>query len=566
MAGRSLFVFTIGPVQSFISQARKARDLYSGSFLLSYLMGRVIELLGGYDQKHIEIIFPAIINDTYNIPNRVVAVVSDYNDYEKRDLGKALEKEIRKFFRKIGDDVLKELGLTIGDAYQEQMQQQVEIHWLFQDYEDYQTGYREMVYKLNEIKRLRKFEQITEAAGRKCTLNPDKNIIFYSRPMRFVDPRKAILFNNTAYPYALEEKEGLSAVAFIKRMLYVHPDIQKTTYQKDFPSVLEIPLRSRLKRETEKKLLQQLGHDSSSLVFDLYNGLQPKQAVKPINTEKKKAAMSIVQYIKRQEAELKRPFLISYYALVKFDGDDIGTLYRQAKIHKGADFKDFQKKLSEELCQFAAFVKSSVTEEEGAVIYAGGEDFLGLLALDTLFNVLARARRKFAQIDMKEYLDKPLSFSAGIAVAHIKTPLKQVIAKADEMEHFAKDMDADKDAFALAVMKRSGEEVKTRLKFGQDVSALDEIHKLTKVFQTVQIPHSFGYRLNTVLTELAEVDTGLKDAMVKCEIERQLMRSETEGEPSVYVEDIFQFYKRYDSLHSFMDALDIVMFLAREVV
>ncbi|WP_347489263.1 type III-B CRISPR-associated protein Cas10/Cmr2 [Desulfoscipio sp. XC116] len=566
MADKSLFVFTIGPVQSFISQARKARDLYAGSFLLSYLMGRVIEVLSNYDQKHIEIVFPAVINGEYNIPNRVVAVVLDYNNFQKRALGNVLEEQTRNLFRQIGDEILKKLGLTISEAYKEQIQQQLEMYWLFQDYEDYQTGYREMVNKLNEIKRLRRFQQITEAAGRKCTLNPDKNIIFYSKPLHFVNRQKAILFRHPAYPYALEEREGLSAVAFIKRMLFVHQDIQKTTYQKDFPSVLEIPLRSRLKEESEKKLLQQLGPDSGSVVFDLYNGLRPQQAAKQINTEKEKAAAAIIQYIKSREKALKKPFLSSYYALVKFDGDDMGTLYREARIHKDTDYKEFQKRLSEELCQFAAYVKRGITEEEGAVIYAGGEDFLGLLALDTLFDVLIRLRRKFAQIDMKEYLDKTLSFSAGIAVAHIKTPLKQVIAKADEMEHFAKEIDADKDAFALAVMKRSGEEVKTRLKFGQDISGLDEIHKLVKVFQTAQISNSFGYGFNSFLTEFAEVDTGLKDAMVKCELERQLMRSETEGDPSVYAKDIFRFYKHYDSIHSFMDALNVVMFLAREVV
>ena len=43
----SLFLFTISPVQSFISQARKAQDFFMGSFLLSYLtfiaMEKVIE-------------------------------------------------------------------------------------------------------------------------------------------------------------------------------------------------------------------------------------------------------------------------------------------------------------------------------------------------------------------------------------------------------------------------------------------------------------------------------------------------------------------------------------------
>jgi len=34
-----LFLFTIGPVQSFIAQARKTRDLYAGSAILGEIIG-----------------------------------------------------------------------------------------------------------------------------------------------------------------------------------------------------------------------------------------------------------------------------------------------------------------------------------------------------------------------------------------------------------------------------------------------------------------------------------------------------------------------------------------------
>ena len=34
--------FSLGPVQGFVAQARRTRDLWSGSFLLSYLAGCAI--------------------------------------------------------------------------------------------------------------------------------------------------------------------------------------------------------------------------------------------------------------------------------------------------------------------------------------------------------------------------------------------------------------------------------------------------------------------------------------------------------------------------------------------
>ena len=55
----SILHFTLGPVQSFVAQARRTRDFWAGSFLLSWLSGKamakVIELGGRID-------FPAVAN------------------------------------------------------------------------------------------------------------------------------------------------------------------------------------------------------------------------------------------------------------------------------------------------------------------------------------------------------------------------------------------------------------------------------------------------------------------------------------------------------------------------
>ncbi|MEM1725336.1 MAG: type III-B CRISPR-associated protein Cas10/Cmr2, partial [Thermoplasmata archaeon] len=41
----SLFLFTMGPVQSFIAQARKTQDFYMGSFILSFLTFKAMEVI-----------------------------------------------------------------------------------------------------------------------------------------------------------------------------------------------------------------------------------------------------------------------------------------------------------------------------------------------------------------------------------------------------------------------------------------------------------------------------------------------------------------------------------------
>ncbi len=42
MSENKYLVFTLGPVQGFVAQSRRTRDLWAGSFLLSYLSGQAM--------------------------------------------------------------------------------------------------------------------------------------------------------------------------------------------------------------------------------------------------------------------------------------------------------------------------------------------------------------------------------------------------------------------------------------------------------------------------------------------------------------------------------------------
>ena len=61
---QTLLKLQIGPVQDFIAQARTTRDLWSGSYLLSWLMAtglsKLAERLGGNSAAKGAIIFPSV--------------------------------------------------------------------------------------------------------------------------------------------------------------------------------------------------------------------------------------------------------------------------------------------------------------------------------------------------------------------------------------------------------------------------------------------------------------------------------------------------------------------------
>src|SRR2546421_509290 len=68
-----MLLFSLGPVQTFIAQARKTRDLWLGSYLLAKLMEAATEELKG------DLVYPTdrVVDrerDIPDIPNKFVAI------------------------------------------------------------------------------------------------------------------------------------------------------------------------------------------------------------------------------------------------------------------------------------------------------------------------------------------------------------------------------------------------------------------------------------------------------------------------------------------------------------
>jgi len=154
----SLFLFTIGPVKSFISQARKAQDFYMGSFMLSYFtfiaMEEVIETYGptsiiypdlykqplmdwylkrkGLEPKN----FNSEILTLPTIPNRFVAIIgtTDKNKIEK--FAKNMIVKIKDEIKSAKEKILEELKIDVklSDTQKEILQNQLsdfpQIYWV----------------------------------------------------------------------------------------------------------------------------------------------------------------------------------------------------------------------------------------------------------------------------------------------------------------------------------------------------------------------------------------------------------------------------------------------------
>ena len=149
----SLFLFTLGPVQSFIAQARKTQDLYWGSFILSYLNWKAIEIVADRYGPDC-IMFPDIHSQPFadwwleekgikvensnsqnikipTIPNRFLAIIPEKGREGLSSLGDEIVEKIKKEFKNIAGQILGKLRLTKSDGFYKQIENFLQIYWIF---------------------------------------------------------------------------------------------------------------------------------------------------------------------------------------------------------------------------------------------------------------------------------------------------------------------------------------------------------------------------------------------------------------------------------------------------
>src|SRR5439155_14287034 len=113
-----MLLFSLGPVQSFIAQARKTRDLWLGSFLLSALMQESMK-----DIKS-NLLFPfnpTIQDKIPDLPNKYIAIFNNADD--AANAAKQSEKNINKFWQDICEDVWNAVLAKPANSGKEALQQ-----------------------------------------------------------------------------------------------------------------------------------------------------------------------------------------------------------------------------------------------------------------------------------------------------------------------------------------------------------------------------------------------------------------------------------------------------------
>ncbi|MBD2501987.1 Cas10/Cmr2 second palm domain-containing protein [Anabaena azotica] len=98
---------TFAPVQGFIEKSRKLRDLYGASEILSYLSKKIVDAANAYPGA--EVISPGLPNLEQGMPNRIL-IKGDFPQQLSEETLLSAWKEVLKYCREWVEDNLRQLG------------------------------------------------------------------------------------------------------------------------------------------------------------------------------------------------------------------------------------------------------------------------------------------------------------------------------------------------------------------------------------------------------------------------------------------------------------------------
>ncbi len=564
--GQYLFTFSISPVQKFILKARKAGDLYSGSEILSELMKHLMEFVGGSGR----IIFPciSIYEKSHSLPNQFTAVVK-CDDID--DFGKSVTEEAKRYLEQLAEDMLKDVPTDKPPKwFYDQIIDYFDYFWAampFEDEGDYYKKFAQLNESFNATKNLRAFSQLggnEGIIGEKCSVcgenialfvrKGEKNKVVIKPSLHITTKEKEMVefFNDNLVELDvpivyMREGERLCALDFMKRFYY-----QKSKND-SVPSTAKIALLDWLRNlknwntnfEDEYKKFFNQQFDEELFFKDNLN----EKYLKKWGYWKGSQSFDL------SKRELKKAYdkvgaPSSYYAVITFDGDHMGKWLSGGYLANKSELKDFQEQMSKELIKFAESVTEIISNDKGHVVYAGGDDILALVNLNYLFPILGKLISNypdFSKLGFELNEGKNSTASAGVVIAHYKTPLAKALEWAFTMEKEAKNI--GRNRVGLAVLRHSGEITKAIIKWSLSDGATMS-GSVLNLFESVNYEYAklssrFINQLSReflpFIQENENIDIYLIENMIFTELKRLIERS-------------FTFKRKPDeSQHSFED-------------
>jgi CRISPR-associated protein Cmr2 len=548
----AILIFTFSPVQSFISEARRAGDLYAGSKILSRLanavVGKIIEEAGDNS-----IIYPSS-RDKDDAPNVIVARVPSA---QAATIAEKAKENFMDAWTSIANSARREMeqrDFQTDNRWNEIWNRQTgkdyfwQIYWAAAEMESdapehYIAAYERAREALNAIKQSRTFQQFDEY-GFKDSLSGQREALRTASDNGKEYWKKVGASQNvTVSELRKDGAERLDAFGAIKRFGKFARDVSD-----NFPSVSTVASAPFAQVCSDADLLAPLAHaleqfnaqvgnkyfyhvDDFGRGFPFDGDLLYRETFEP---ERLKASYGVIPesltqvtnaldalYREARNRELRPAVPSPYYALFIMDGDSMGrhvSACRDEQQHR---------ELSQRLASFTKRARDTIVmPPRGFLIYAGGDDVLALAPLQEVMQLaleLQAAYRKAFEgwsedaLPLKDGKRVPFTVSAGIAIAHHLYPLDAALEQARHAEKQIAKQVPDKSAVGISIIKRSGETVHVRSRWD---SMGDVFQEMREHFEAERISSRFAYELYERAHIVTDLNDDAREAAIKQLVKR----------------------------------------------
>lgn len=551
----------IGPMQAFIAAARRTRDLWFGSWLMSELSKAAARGVAEQAGEN-SLIFPAANLDQVKpetelaVANKIVAIVT-----EPETVAKTAETAMRQRLNRLMEIALSEVkgALQTREIAEKQIADLPEFYWVavpFSSPNEYKEARAKAESLLAARKNCRNFEQPTWGNHQlKSSLDGNRESVIpeSAYPSHNESPEKRNEKIKSLYRnYHARNAERLSGVDLLKRL-------GKSSRQQSFPSTSHMavmPIRYRLQEsEDEIKQAWRAYIDALTKVAkDLVESEQVTEEPHPVFGRADGALLfesRLIEYfgnkVPTNVHQALREFykkagidtVCPYYALLMGDGDSMGATINGLKTDEA------HRQFSQTLAGFTGQAGKIVARHQGAAVYTGGDDVLALLPLHTMLACADELANAFRQMMQAKGYDKA-TFSAGVAICHHLEPLEDALELARKAEKEAKSVPG-KNALAIIESKRSGADRMVKGKWADlDGRLLD----IADYYQRQQLPHGLAYQLREMAMRLggetAVTNNETLHNVLKAEAERIVKRKEASSEAqALVVRMVNQLSKQY---------------------
>ncbi len=551
-----LLQISVGPVQEFIAAARRTRDLWFGSSMLSEISKAAAKAV---KDAEAELIFPEPNGDLkpdsdLSVANVILARASGDDQAMNALAERAREAAVARFKEFATKVYEKAKHWIVKERWDKQVEDVIEFYAAWAEIGTGEGAYKAARQKVARLLAARK--NLRDFLPYEGEFGIPKSSLDGLRESVFKDGKVPVIAG-----LRLKEGEVLDSVGLIKRI----------SGDKRFPSVSRVavdPWVRGVKEETLRALepycgaLVETGAISDVMGYEAfpYEGTavllsrhasmlaecepEGRPEEKEEVREKVRAACRGIATILSGLKERDRP-QEPYFALLVADGDRMG-----AAIAEIGDMEGHQE-FSSTLSKFAGEARDIVRNFHGVCVYTGGDDVLAFLPLDTCLGCARKLHDAFGEL-LKDYVSskdqKSPTLSVGISIGHAMEDLEDLLEFGRKAEKVAKEgvgkgnlkEKTDRNGLAVVVRSRGSDSVVVREQWqckaavGQDATralaqvSLDErLLYWARLFADGAIPNKFPYELRENAKFYREWDPGeVLEAAMRDDIKRIFRRKD----------------------------------------